>query len=62
MKNLVSLAGILNQYLGRYWRTHDLLMENHQIGKTTRPLQDNYKFKTTLNEREFTADALTNVR
>ncbi len=51
-----------HQYLGRYWRAHDLLMENHQIGKTTRLVRDNYKFKTTLNEREFTAGALTGVR
>lgn len=51
-----------HQYLGRYWRAHDLLMENHQIGKTTQLLRDNYKFKTTLSEREFTAGALTNVR
>lgn len=51
-----------HQYLGKYWRAHELFMENHQTGKTTRLIRDNYQFRTTLNEREFTEGALTNVR
>ncbi|MBS1213533.1 MAG: uncharacterized protein H6R26_2150 [Proteobacteria bacterium] len=51
-----------HQYLGKHWRAHELRMENHQTGKTTWLRRDNYRFKTTLNEREFTEGTLTNVR
>jgi len=51
-----------HQYLERYWRAHTLMMENHQNGKTTQLLRDNYQFRVSLNEREFSENALINVR
>lgn len=50
------------QYQDRYWRAHDLLMENLQTGKTTRLVRSAYQFGTRLREQDFTEGALKNVR
>jgi hypothetical protein len=51
-----------NQYLDRYWRAHDMYMENHQTGKSTRLLQSNFRFRTGLTERDFDKNALKRAR
>lgn len=42
-----------HQYLGKYWRPHDLLMVNHRNGKSTRLSFSGYKFKTGLHDQDF---------
>jgi hypothetical protein len=51
-----------NQYLDRYWRAHDMYMENHQTGKSTRLLQSNFRFRAGLTERDFDKNALKRAR
>ncbi len=46
------------QYLGKYWRPHDLVMENHQSGKTSRLTWEDMKLQVGLDERDFTKNAL----
>jgi hypothetical protein len=50
------------RYLDRYWRAHDMFMENHQTGKTTRLLWKDYRFRTGLGERHFRQNALQRAR
>lgn len=50
------------QYQDKYWRAHDLLMENRQTGKTTHMVRSPYQFRTSLSEQDFTEGALKNVR
>ncbi|MBK6618537.1 MAG: outer membrane lipoprotein-sorting protein [Nitrosomonas sp.] len=50
------------QYLGRYWRAGKLRMENHQNGKNTELLRQNYRFGNGFREMDFTENALRNVR
>jgi len=50
------------QYLGKFWRSHDMYMENHQTGKTTRLLWDNYRFRTGLKKSDFNRNALKRAR
>jgi hypothetical protein len=51
-----------HQYLDRYWRAHDMYMENHQTGKSTRLLQSNFRFGTGLTDRDFDKNALKRAR
>ncbi len=50
------------QYLGKYWRAHDLFMVNRQTGKKTRLMYGKYEFRTGLEERDFTRNRLRRVR
>lgn len=50
------------QYLGKFWRSLDLSMENHQTGKSTKLQYDGYRFRTGLTEADFTRDKLKRVR
>jgi len=50
------------QYLDKYWRAHDLFMENAQTGKTTRLSWSEYRFRTGLKESDFTQESLKRVR
>jgi outer membrane lipoprotein-sorting protein len=50
------------QYLDKYWRAHDLSMENHQTGKTTRLTWSGYEFRVGLEEGDFTKDRLKRMR
>jgi len=50
------------QYLDKYWRAHDLFMENAQTGKTTRLTWENYAFRTGLAESDFTRNSLQRAR
>ena len=51
-----------NQYLDKYWRAHDMYMENHQTGKSTRLLQTNFQFRTGLSDRDFDKNSLKRAR
>jgi outer membrane lipoprotein-sorting protein len=57
----LTLGGY-RQYLGKYWRAHDLLMVNRQTGKQTRLEYRNYLFRTGLKDRDFTRNTLKRVR
>ena len=50
------------QYLNKHWRSHDMFMENHQTGKTTRLVWDGYQFKTGLTDGDFTTTRLKRTR
>jgi len=51
-----------HQYLDRFWRAHDMYMENHQTGKSTRLLQTNYHFDVALTDRDFDKNSLKRAR
>ena len=50
------------KYLDKYWRAHNLLMENHQTGKKTRLTWSGYQFRTGLTEDDFTTGTLKRMR
>ncbi len=50
------------QYLGKYWRAHEMYMINHQTGKSTLLQWSDFKFKTGLTERDFDKNSLKRVR
>jgi hypothetical protein len=50
------------QYLGQYWRPSKMLMENHQTGKSTLLTWQDYKFKTGLNDNDFSRNSLQRAR
>ena len=50
------------QFLENYWRAHDMFMENHQTGKSTRLIWDNYRFQTGLTERDFDRNSLKRAK
>ena len=50
------------QYISQYWRANELLMMNHQTGKSTRLVWENYAFRTGLNDRDFNKNSLSRVR
>ena len=49
-------------YLGKYWRAHELFMQNHVTKKTTMLRWDDYQFRTGLNTADFTQDSLKRAR
>ena len=51
-----------NQYLDQYWRAHNMHMENHQTGKSTRLLQSNYQYRSGLSDRDFDKNSLKRIR
>ncbi len=51
-----------NQYLDQSWRAHDMYMENHQTGKSTKLLQSNYQYRTGLSDRDFDKNSLKRIR
>lgn len=50
------------QYLEKHWRAAEMQMVNHQTGKSTTLLWDNYEFKTGLSEKDFNQNVLKRVR
>jgi len=50
------------QYLDKYWRADEMFMENHQTGKSTRLIWDNYRFQTGLTERDFDRNSLKRAK
>ncbi len=50
------------QYLGQYWRAGEMLMSNHQTGKSTVLISENYKFRNGLSDRDFDRNTLKRAR
>ncbi|MCP5206350.1 MAG: outer membrane lipoprotein-sorting protein [Hahellaceae bacterium] len=50
------------QYLGQYWRANDSNMVNHQTGKSTQLIWSDFKFKTGLDEGDFSQNSLKRAR
>ena len=50
------------QYLDRYWQAHVMTMVNHLTGKSTVLTWSDFKYRTKLNERDFTRTGLKRTR
>lgn len=50
------------QYLQKYWRADEMHMVNHQSGRSTLLLFANYRFRTGLQDRDFSRAALARIR
>jgi len=50
------------QYLGKFWRAANMYMINHQTGKSTSLLFENYVFQTGLSAKDFNSTSLKRVR
>jgi len=50
------------QYLGKYWRAHQMDMTNHLTKKSTTLEWQSFKFKTGLTERDFDKNTLKRLR
>ena len=64
-KNSLLKTLVLNdyhQYLDKFWRAHDMYMENHLTGKSTRLVQSDYEFNTGLTDRDFDKNSLKRAR
>lgn len=55
-------TGDYRPYLDKYWRAHDMFMENHQTGKTTRLEWGEFQFQNGLSERDFDKNSLKRIR
>lgn len=60
LKTLVNNG--YQQYLGQYWRANEMLMENHQTGKSTVLTWKDYKFKNGLEDKDFSRNSLKRAR
>jgi len=49
-------------YLDKYWRPDSMDMINHQTGKSTLLIMDNFRFGNGFRDRDFTKNALKNAR
>jgi len=50
------------QYLGKHWRSNSMKMVNHQSGKSTDLVWQEYKFKAGLSEKNFNKNTLKRAR
>lgn len=50
------------QYLDKHWRPTEMLMVNHQTGKSTRLTWKDYQFGTGLTDRDFDQNSLRRAR
>jgi outer membrane lipoprotein-sorting protein len=50
------------QYLGKFWRAHTLVMENHQTGKKTTLAFANFELNAKVDQSDFDPDALSRLR
>jgi hypothetical protein len=50
------------KYLDGYWRADEMIMVNHQTGKSTRLVWSNYRFRIGLKARDFNKNSLKRVR
>ncbi len=50
------------QYLGKYWRPGLSEMSNHQTGKSTQLIYENYSFQVGLKAKEFTKNSLKRAK
>ena len=60
LKTLVNTG--YQQYLEQYWRPNEMLMENHQTGKSTLLTWQDYKFKNGLEDKDFSRNSLKRAR
>jgi outer membrane lipoprotein-sorting protein len=60
LKSMVAVD--YQQYLDRYWRPGELVMTNHQTGKSTTLKFRNYKFRNELQDADFSPSAISRVR
>ena len=60
LKTLVN--GDYREYLGRYWRAHELEMTNHQTGKSTTLRFDDYAFQEGVDDAYFNPNRLSRIR
>jgi predicted RND superfamily exporter protein/outer membrane lipoprotein-sorting protein len=60
LKTLTMLG--YQQYLDKFWRADVFEMVNHQTGKATRLEFADYQFKTGLDDKMFTKNALRRIR
>ena len=51
-----------NQYLNKYWRANKMSMVNHQNGKSTDLLFNDYKFANGFSESDFNQNSLKRAR
>lgn len=57
----LNLTGY-RQYLQQYWRPDEMLMTNHQTGKSTVLQFSNYQFRVGLQDKDFSQSALARAR
>jgi len=50
------------QYLGKFWRPHKMVMLNHQTGKSSILAYSEYNFKTGLKDSDFNKSKLKRIR
>lgn len=50
------------QYLDQHWRSHSMLMNNLQTGRSTELVYEGFKFRGGLTENNFTTNALRRAR
>ncbi len=50
------------QYLSRYWRSHEMFVENHLTGKTTTLEFHDFIFQSGLSDNDFNKNALQRIR
>ncbi len=50
------------QYLDNHWRPSEQIMSNHQTGKSTRIVWNQWRFKTGVSKSNFTPQALEQAR
>lgn len=50
------------QYLDQFWRPDQMLMENHQTGKSTRLTWKNYQFRNGFTDKDFSRNSLKRAR
>jgi len=50
------------QHLGKYWRAGEMVMTNHQTGRSTALLFQDYEFQVGLKDKHFTRGALSRIR
>ncbi len=60
LKTLVASG--YQQYLNKYWRADQMLMQNHVTKKSTLLTWSDYEFKTGLGNKDFNQNALKRVR
>ncbi|KAA3633093.1 MAG: outer membrane lipoprotein-sorting protein [Proteobacteria bacterium] len=50
------------RYLDRYWRSGEMVMENHQTGKLSTLVWSDYRFGQRLDDRDFDRSVLKRIR
>jgi outer membrane lipoprotein-sorting protein len=51
-----------SQHLDQYWRPGKMIMDNHQNGKRTTLIFEDYRFRTGLSDSDFNRSALSRIR